>query len=448
MTFQITPKLKKCAAAMCAALMLSSPLSVEAHWLSSKQEKEIGDAAVAEFKQTYRTYENETLTHIQQRFLEWNPDKLWMYGTPGKKRGLEPILCSDKDEINAVSYGGGQVIVHQPMLDFVASRDPGMYHGPGHFRNEPYRVNNIYQMASLASVVGHEFGHWENEDMLRMHDKQMDTRLLAAMIPVGNVWAMLGVSAGSSLINAFNSRQMGFRSEQQADEKAMEYSEMVPEFSIGGEAIFQRRTIIYKTANGTIDKVNWLHPHSKAGKRFERALKYMEKSSRGFFKWKGTALQVDGADFSGEEETPLSNSSNPFERYLYEVGQIATAIKYDFARTRNFELLPENEVFTNGSTSTTALLLRGRGTDGKDHVKVVDTFINLPMKDAKAVLALDFQSLRDGINSGKLKGEARNLAFLRWFVEKYEQNLSKYGPRGTNASEYDTTEAREDDPSN
>ena len=94
------------------------------------------------------------------------------------------------------------------------------------------------------------------------------------------------------------------------------------------------------------------------------------------------------------------------------------------------------------------MLLRGRGTDGKDHVKVVDTFINLPMIDAKAVLALDFQSLRDGINSGKLKGEARNLAFLRWFVEKYEQNLSKYGPRGTNASEYDTTEAREDDPSN
>ncbi len=443
-------KTKKIIATTLTALAISVPVVTEAHFLSSAQEKQIGDAAVADFKKVNRTYENETLTHIQKRFLEWNPDKLWMYGTPGKKRGLEPILCSELTAINAVSYGGGQVIVHQGLMNFVAMDSPGDYwpDEPRHWR--PYRVNDLYQMSSLASVVGHEFGHWENEDMLRMHDKQMYTKLIASIIPVGNVWAMLGVSAGTSLINAFNSRQMGFRTEQQADEKAMEYMEMVPEYSIGGEAIFQRRTVIYKTKLGTIDKVNWLHPHSKSGKRLERALKEMEKSSRGFFKWKGLALEMNGDPFSGDEVGTYHHPSvvDDFERYLFEIGQVATAIKYDFARTRNFELRPETEVFTSGSPSNTTLLLRGRGTDGKDHVKVVDTFYGLSLKDAQAIMSMDYQKLREGLNSKTLYGEAGNLGYIRCFVEKYEQGLAKYGPRGTNASEYDTVEEREDDPGN
>lgn len=451
MMSKISFKLKKCAAAVCAALMLSAPLTAEAHFLSSRQEKEIGNAAVADFKKQYRTYSNPVLTRIQERLLEWNPDKLWMYGTPGKKRGLEPVLESDKNEINAVSYGGGQIFVYKPMVDFLASDQPGVYwsekNNPQHLR--PYKMSNLYQMSALASVIGHEMGHWENEDMLRMHDKQMYTKLIAAAIPVGNVWAMLGVAAGSNLINAFNSRQMGFRTEEQADEKGREYCEMVPEYSIGGDAIYHYRMYLYKKAQGTENEVNWLHPHSKSGKRLERALNEMKKSSRGFYEWKGLALDVNGKRCSNEEVGVNDHPAVPssFERHIYVTGQIATAIKYDFARTRNIEVMPENEVFTDGSPNNTTMLLRGRGTDGKNHVKVVDTYRGVSVREAQAILAMGYEEARSAYNNSVITGEKANLAGARIDIEKYELNLKKYGPRGTNALAAAEDEGYEDDPS-
>ncbi|MBR5162700.1 MAG: hypothetical protein IKW79_01600, partial [Schwartzia sp.] len=268
---------------------------------------------------------------------------------------------------------------------------------------------------------------------------------------VGNVWAMLGVAAGQSLANAFNSRQMGFRTEQQADEKAMEYSEMVPEFSIGGEAIYQRRAVISKINNGTIDKVNWLHPHSKSGKRFERALTGMEKSSRGYFVWEGYSLSVFGRKYSNEKVVGMYHHPqvvDRFERYLYVLGQVATAIKYDFARTRNFELRPENEVFPDGSASNTVLLLRGRGTYRKDHVKGVDTYRGVSMREAQRILDMDYGKMLDDMHNKILAGEFWNLAEARWFVQEYETRLAQYGPRGSNAEKYDAPEEREEDPRN
>ncbi len=149
------------------------------------------------------------------------------------------------------------------MFDLLATRELGRAYSNKDAQN-PWVKSDIYQMSSMAAVVGHEIGHWENEDMLHMHDKQMTTCIIASLIPVGNVWAALGVVAGSNLINAFNSRQMGFRTEQQADEKAMEYCEPVPEFSIGGEAINEYRTYMWQCAKGTENHVDWLHPHSKS----------------------------------------------------------------------------------------------------------------------------------------------------------------------------------------
>ena len=110
---------------------------------------------------------------------------------------------------------------------------------------------------------------------------------------------------------------------------------MVPEFSIGGEAIYQRRAVISKINNGTIDKVNWLHPHSKSGKRFERALTGMEKSSRGYFVWEGYSLSVFGRKYSNEKVVGMYHHPqvvDRFERYLYVLGQVATAIKSDGVR--------------------------------------------------------------------------------------------------------------------
>ncbi len=428
--------MKKIAAALFAALTLTAPLSVEAHFLSSRQEKEIGNRAVADFQREYSTFEDPILNHIQDRLMAYNGDKLWDYGTPGQKRGLERVLRARKNTVNAVSYGGGQIFVYDGMFDLLATRELGCAYSNKDAQN-PWMKSDIYLMSSMAAVVGHEIGHWENEDMLRMHDKQMTTRIVASLIPVGNVWAALGVAAGSNLINAFNSRQMGFRTEQQADEKAMEYCERVPEFSIGGQAICEYRTYMWKCSNGTEEHVDWLHPHSKSAKRLERALKEQEKQSHGFFTWKGLNVSIDGRD-QGNIMGFDNNSHVGKEREFYVFGQLATSIKYDFCRARNLEFYPENQVFSDGLAQNTVALMRGHGTDGKEHVKLIDTYRHTSARQLKSILAMTPDEAVEKWES--LSGEEQNFVVVHCSVAWYEQNRMKYKYK-----EVDIEEERESD---
>ena len=62
--------MKKIAAAALTAITLTAPLSAEAHFLSSRQEKEIGNQAVADFQAQYAPFEDPVLTHIQDRIMK------------------------------------------------------------------------------------------------------------------------------------------------------------------------------------------------------------------------------------------------------------------------------------------------------------------------------------------------------------------------------------------
>ena len=425
MALKFSHTLKQCAAALCAALTFSAPPAADAHYLSSRQEKEIGNRAVADFQAEYATFEDPILTHIQNRLMAFNSDKLWFYGTDGHKRGLERVLRARNREINAISYGGGQIFVYDGMFDLLACRTLGYAYADKSEQN-PWVKSNIYQMSALAAVVGHEIGHWENEDMLRQHDKQMNTRIIASLIPVGNIWAALGVAAGANLINAFNSRDMGFQTEQEADEKAMEYCEAVPEYSIGGEAIQEYRDTKDNERRGIEGNENWLHPHSKSAKRLERALKEQEKQSHGFFVWKGLNVSIGGndqGDTMGFDERGYYGK----EREFYVFGQLATSIKYDFCRERNLEFQPANEVFVSGGSGSprdTVVWMHGHGTDGKEHWKLVDVYRNTPAQKLKAILAM---TPSEAIDKQKdMTTEERNFVAVRCSVAWYEQDRMKY----------------------
>lgn len=360
------------AASIVAATFFTAPATVDAaHWLSSAQEKEAGNAAVAEFQQKYRTYRDEMLDNIQKRLIENNPDRLWFYGQKtGKKRGLEPVLMADISSVNAYSYPGGQVFIYQGMLDLLASRnEDGTTTGP----KNPWKVDQIYQMSALAATMGHEFAHWSNEDWLRSMDKQITTRFIVSMIPAGNIWGVLGLAAGSNLINALNSRQMGFRTEQQADEWAMKFCENVPEYSIGGEAIVEYRSLLYEQLNGGV-REDWLHPHSKTAVRLKRALDYQYESSNGFIDWKqtgkGYTLYINGEckDYlQGREDV------SDIDRTFYVMGQFATAIKMGIAADYNLKLYRGDELFTNGKPEETYALFEKETPKGRA-IKMLDKY--------------------------------------------------------------------------
>lgn len=420
--------IKALAVALTTAATIAMPFSAEAHWLSSAQEKEIGNQAVADFMNEYQCEHNPTLEHIQKRIMLFNSDKLWLYGTPGKKRGLEPVLMAKLDSANAISYGGGQIFINEGMLDHLASKTSGAF---SYNKNEqpPWKKSNIYQMSALAAVMGHEMGHWENEDMLRQYDRQMDTKLIASLIPVGNVWAALGVAVGTNLINSFNSRDMGFKTEQEADEKAMEYAMYVPEYSVGGEAMVEYREYNYKTMRGIEDKVtNWLHPHSKTAKRLARALKYQEDLSKGFIKWTAFSPSFNGIQCRETFlSTPAKRGFDATERSFYVTGQIATAIHFDFCKERCLRAEREDVIFTDGSPNNVVLLLEGHGNDFKDHTKIIDTYYNVSMQDAKFIAEADWEKVRPYselmINE---KSELGNLLCIRKLIHEYDVNRSKY----------------------
>ena len=353
-----------------------------AHWLSSAQEKEAGNAAVAEFQKKNRTYRDGMLDNMQKRLIENNPDRLWFYGQkPGKKRGLEPVMMADINSANAYSFPGGQVFIHKGMLDLLASRnEDGSVNGP----KNPWTVDQIYQMSSLASTMGHEFAHWANEDWLRSMDKQLTTRFIASVIPVGSIWGALGLAAGSTLINALNSRQMGFRTEQQADEWGMKFCENVPEYSIGGEAIVEYRSLLHEQLNGGV-REKWLHPHSKTAIRLKRALEYQHESSNGFIEWKqienGYELYINGerTDYLwGREDV------SAIDRTFYVMGQLATAIKMGIAADYNLKLYRGDELFTNGKPEETYALFEKETPKGRA-IKMLDKY-TIPKEKMETIM--------------------------------------------------------------
>lgn len=421
---------KKCAAAICTALTLSAPFSAEAHFLSSRQEKEIGNEAVKDFMNEYQCERNWVLDHIQKRLLQFNSDKLWMYGTFGKKRGLEPVLLAKIDTANAVSYGGGQIFINEGYFDQLANkRAEDFYYDKR--EQHPWKKCNIYQMSAMAAVMGHEMGHWENEDMLDNFDRDIFIRGLASVFVFVNPWAALGVPVGANLINCFCTRQMSFDSEREADRKSMEYAMYVPEYSVGGEAIVEYCAYQYKLKIGKEDKVtNWLRPHSTTAKRLERALRYQEELSLGFIQY--------GNDFDPTFNGKIHCGSaflyslgkrdfDTVERSFYVLGQIATAIHFDFCKTRCIKIMREDEVFTDGSPNNVVMLLDGHGNDYKDHTKIIDTFYNVSMKDAKFWAESPWEKIEPMYDEViKKNSEIANLAYIRSIIETYENNRKNY----------------------
>lgn len=430
-------KWKRCVAAAVAALSLATPIAAEAHFLSSAQEKEIGTRAAQDFANQIPVHEDMVLTHIQDRLMEYNSDKLWMYGTPGKKRGLERVLRAQHPETNAISYGGGQIFVYDGMFDLLSAKELGWK--PTRIEDQnTWKTSNLYQMSAMAATVGHEIGHWENEDMLRKHDKQMYTKIIASVIPVGNIWAALGLAAGTNLINQFNSRQMGFRTEQQADEKAMEYAMEVPEYSIGGEAILQYRVLAYKQANLIEDAVtNWSNPHSKTGKRLERALKEQERQSKGFIKWNDLAVMENGIQLSHYALTVPQNSSlNAKERQFFVYGQIATSIYYDICKERNIVVASASDVFPGeGSMNDSVLILKGHGNDGRDHAKIVDIYHKVPVKTLQTYMAMPIDKLGAEYDALPNDSEAYNFVSMLYTIRNYEKHRAEYIHRNVETPE-------------
>lgn len=437
-------KKKMLAAALGVALGVMSPAAdyvmdmqnvAEAHLLSSAQEKSIGQKAANEYESSTGTSYNSTLDLVQERLIKFNKKELWMMGTnPNSKRGLERIKLAHTQDMNALSIAGGWTYVNDGMMDFLSQVATDGSGGP---RNE-WDSKNIYNTAALAHVVGHEFAHWAHEDALRQYDKQRWTQIIGSMIPVGGLYAQLAVLGGTQLVNALNSRQMGFRTEQQADEGGIAYVENVPEYSVGGAAIWFYRDVQDDERRGITRNENWLHPHSKSAKRLERSLSYMKDASNGFIEWKGLDLYIDGQKepidcFAGRADV------ESIDRAFYVTGQFASCAKFRILSVSNIQFFTEEELFGNGSPDYTCMVMMGNAVDGtKKTNKLIDTF-RVSKKEIEKWIPLLAKNGPSALNNAGLPISVRNeisTAYNEYYyVHQYDANKFKYMRKRTTDDE-------------
>lgn len=407
----------------------------EAHLLSSAQEKSIGQKAANEYESSTATSYNHTLDTVQKRLIKFNENELWMMGTnPNSKRGLERIKLAHTQDMNAMSIAGGWTYVNDGMMDFLSQVATDGSGGP---RNE-WDSKNIYNTAALAHVVGHEFAHWAHEDALRQYDKQRWTQIIGSMIPVGGLYAQLAVLGGTQLVNALNSRQMGFRTEQQADEGGIAYVENVPEYSVGGAAIWFYRDTLDDERRGIEGNENWLHPHSKSAKRLERSLNYMKESSNGFIEWKGLDLYIDGEK---EDIGYIGGRSDvaAIDRAFYVTGQFATCVKFRTLSVANIKFFTEQDLFETGSPNYTCLVMMGYAADGTIKVnKLIDTF-HAPIQEVEKWIPLMQKKGWGIIDTAGLSPLVRDEVMAAYnecyYIQQYDNNKFKYMRKRTNDDE-------------
>ena len=130
---------------------------------------------------------------------------------------------SNEETLNAFELPGGFIYVTRDMKNFLLDG---------------------YDRSALAFVIAHEMSHHINEDYLRKYDKKFTTGFLFDLLaPKLQGYEALYASAAEDLITTLNSRQMNFRTEQQADEKGLDLLIKSDNYSPGGSAVFFSRLI-------------------------------------------------------------------------------------------------------------------------------------------------------------------------------------------------------------
>ena len=309
---------------------------VEAHFMTSSEERSIGENAVTQVEQKYDTSVDDDLIEIQRRLILCNPAYLnWNDGA--HKRWLAPMKMYHSDSPNAFMLPGGYSYMADSMVNFMNTVQNDGYINKHYLR--PMNKSNIYNTSAVAFVMGHEFGHWAGKDHLESYDKQFGLNMLLSFFGgnAGSVGGMIAQTAGVNIVDTLVDRQMSFNQEKGADEWGLKFLENVPEYSIGGALMkFDRflRLEEIRFPDGKRPK-NFRNPHPQTMKRYQRVIKYIENSSNGRVKIDNGDLYVDN------QLIPLDGRADVVskERVFYVAGQIATAIKKDMFHPRNLKFV-------------------------------------------------------------------------------------------------------------
>lgn len=341
----------------------------EAHYLSYSEEYEIGEQAINQYRGQYKTYYKTFASDIIDSLIMESRIK-------SKTRMFQSVEVSTQPVINAYSFPSGWLVITDKMVDFCNDGTDG-------------------NQSTLAFVIAHEYAHFINEDFLRKIDKQYNTNLLfqigAAFTGEQSINTQLITNIAQDFIKDLNSRQMSFRTEQQADEKGFQILLNTKKFSPGGAAVFFSRSIVEDARTGV--NQNFTNPHSKSDVRLKRVLEDIKEISKGRVEFKNNKLYLDGKLFgpTGVLSPSKDGSLSGLERTYILAGNIAKAIHKDKWKTNNFYTEgngEENYKLFAGSIFITEIT---KNTIDEDEIQkpIDDNIYNLPIEEQGTFKFLD-----------------------------------------------------------
>ncbi len=232
------------------------PSHVEAYaGITSEDERQIGWASMnQEYNQN--DYEPDKMLTEMAKDIVANSNGDLNFNDGQHKRWLNDEIYRIKTDeaANAHCYPGGFIMVNQSMIDLT------LYHANDgstwkHFKNKAderavwstfdIKEGGLYPQGMLYATVGHEIGHYANEDYNRIVGSKTMTSYIAEIAGVFMPQTQEGALMHDSLINlARLTAKNGYSKSDEygADKKAMEYLSKSEYFGVGDFAMLQYRT--------------------------------------------------------------------------------------------------------------------------------------------------------------------------------------------------------------
>ncbi len=189
------------------------PATAEAHMISSKQERGIGDKVYKKATKGHKIEvppENTIINFAQKRLVECNPNRLNMNDGKHKRWLFPTVIDNSENEPNSYMCPGGRSVVFKGIINLETTYDQYK-----HIRDDRQRpISSAYYTSNsnIATILAHEYGHWANADFLRSVDRHMGISIALSCIPVP-VGAVLASNIATLGGNIMLNRQESFNAE-------------------------------------------------------------------------------------------------------------------------------------------------------------------------------------------------------------------------------------------
>ena len=343
--------------AVCLALQSNFAL---AYTLTGQEEMAFGNKIGDYYNQTTDLIQNINIIDWQKKLVQANPDVL-NFKDDIHDRYLHEVLVlkGTGNLIETFALPAGHIYLSEGTLKLITAKKVN-----GTFcdcnNNNGFLPSNIYSVSSLLFLLGHESGHWANNDFRRGIEKSKcedNVKYLSGLNFAD--WSLPENYSKAQAVFGFNKdSQWGAITEREADITSIKLNENYTDLNgiAGGLIYFSRMKDIEKNPrNQRIDTSQMLF-HDSTEVRFNKLLDYVMDSS-------GKELyfnNLDSFNFDGMTFTPPSNTEvTSLDRAYYVGAQLGRISKFDSRMSLyNLKIRPLNK-----TSSISALVYSKDGTD-------------------------------------------------------------------------------------